>query len=205
LSRLLLVRHGLTDYNTARRFLGQTDIELSESGYRQAEKLRDYLAGEGVDVAYSSDLRRALSTAEVICLDRGLDVVPCPELRECDYGECEGLTFGEIGSRYPEVARRCVNFTLELEFPEGECFTDLFERTSRFLGTLDRHGPGEAVLVVAHDGPLKALVCLLLGIDGGHWWQLQLDTASLSIVETSPRGARLARLNDTSHLVGDGS
>jgi len=204
LSRLLLARHGTTEYNATRRFLGQSDIELSAEGRQQAERLRDYLAGERIDAAYSSDLRRALVTAEVVCEGRGLHIVTCEELRECDYGECDGLTFREIGRRYPEVAERCINFTLDLEFPEGECFRDFFERTGRFLERLEVHAPEETVLIVAHDGPLKALMCLLLGIDGGHWWQLRVDTGSLSIVETYPRGVRLACLNDTSYLKGNG-
>lgn len=205
MSRLLLVRHGVTEFNTERRFMGQSDVELSPEGHQQAEKLRDYLAKEKIDAAYSSDLTRALVTAEVICQGRGLDIVTCPELRECDYGECDGLTFREIGSRYPEVAERCINFTLELEFPGGECFRDFFERTGQFLERLDGHRPEETVLVVAHDGVLKALLCLLLGIDGSHWWQLRVDTGSLSIMETYPRGARLTRLNDVCHLAGGDS
>ncbi len=202
MSRLLLARHGTTEFNTGRRFLGHSDIELSAAGRQQVERLRDHLAGEKIDAAYSSDLRRALVTAEVICQGRNLEIVTCPELRECDYGQCEGLTFREIGSRYPEVAARCIDFTLDLEFPEGECFRDFFDRVGRFRERLDSHRPEETVLVVAHDGPLKALLCLLLGIDGSHWWQFRVDTGSVSTVETSPRGARIARLNDTSHLAG---
>ena len=202
MSRLLLVRHGTTEFNTGRRFVGRSDVELSAAGRQQVVSLRDYLAGERIDAAYSSDLRRALVTAEVICQGRGLEIVTCPELRECDYGECEGLTFSEIGSRYPDVAARCIDFTLDLEFPEGECFRDLFERVGRFQERLSRHRPDETVLVVAHDGSLKALLCLLLGIDGSHWWQFRMDTASVSTVEASPRGARLARLNDNGQLAG---
>ena len=203
MSRLLLVRHGTTEFNTTRRFLGQSDIELSDDGYWQAERLREYLAAEKIDAAYSSDLKRAMVTAEVICREHKVDIMACSELRECDYGECDGLTFREIGTQYPEVAKRCINFTLELEFPGGEGFRDFFERTGQFIERIKNHQPDESVLVVAHDGVLKALICLLLGIDGNHWWQLRLDTASLSIIELSPRGARLARLNDTSHLVAD--
>jgi len=203
LSRLLLVRHGTTEFNSTRRFLGQSDIELSADGCWQAERLRDYLIKEKIDAVYSSDLKRAMVTAQTICQERNVDITACPELRECNYGECDGLTFTEIGAQYPEVAKRCINFSLELAFPGGEEFQDFFERISQFISRLENHRPDETILVVAHDGVLKALLCLLLGIDGRHWWQLRLDTASLSIVELSPRGARLARLNDTSHLVTD--
>jgi broad specificity phosphatase PhoE len=203
LARLLLVRHGSTEFNTGRRFMGYSDIDLNTDGYTQAEKLRDYLADEKIDAVYSSDLKRTLVTAQIISSDRNLDIVTCPELREVNYGTCEGLTFQEIGSRYPDVAEKCINFTVKLEFPEGETFEDFIGRTCQFLARLDNHEPSETILVVSHNGPLKVLVCSLLDIDMGHWWQIRIDIASLSIVDISPRGAMLSRLNDTSHLIGN--
>ena len=200
MTRLLLVRHGVTEFNTNRRFLGYSDIALSADGYRQIEQLRDRLASERIDAVYSSDLKRAIETAEIISSGRNLDIMPCPELREANYGDCEGLTFSEIGSRYPEVAEKCVNFTLELEFPSGESFREFIKRTSKFLDRLAKHAPTETLLIASHNGPLKVLVCRLLGIDMEHWWQIRIDTASLSIMDISPRGAVLSRLNDTSHL-----
>jgi len=194
------VRHGLTEFNSARRFMGYSDIGLSEAGCWQAERLRDYLARETIDAAYSSDLKRAVATAETICEGRKVDIVACPELRELNYGSCEGLTFGEIGSRYPRVAEMCVNFTRELEFPDGEHFEGFQERACGFLERLDKHGPSETILVVSHSGPLKVLLCRLLGIDTVHWLKLGVDTGSVSVVQISPRGAILSHLNDTSHL-----
>jgi len=204
LAKLLLVRHGLTEFNEDRRFMGHSDIELSAAGRRQAERLRDYLADEKIDAVYSSDLKRAVEMAEVICEGRGLDIITCPELRECNYGTCEGLTFGEINDNYPDVAEKCINFTLELEFPEGECFTDFFERTSRFIERLEEYGPSETVLISSHDGPLKILLCRLLEIGDDHWRKFRLNNGSLSIMMTSPRGVVLSRLNDVSFLRGLG-
>ena len=202
MARLLLVRHGLTEFNEDRRFMGYSDIELSIAGRRQAAKLRDYLADEKIDAVYSSDLKRTVEMAEIILDGRGLDIITCPELRECDYGSCEGMTFGEINSRYPDVAEMCINFTLDLAFPEGECFTDFFERTSSFIERLEDYERSETVLVSSHNGPLKILLCRLLGIADDHWWQLRVDNASLSVMMTSPRGAVLNRLNDVSFLSG---
>ena len=194
------MRHGTTEFNSTRRFLGHSDIELDADGYQQVERLRDRLADEKIDAVYSSDLRRALATAEVISTGREVDIVPCPELREVNYGDCEGLTFGEIGNSYPDVAEKCVNFTLELAFPEGESFEEFIERTIKFLDRLKEHAPSERILVTSHNGPLKVLVCRLLGIGMEHWWQVRIDIASLSIVDTTPRGAIISLLNDTSHL-----
>jgi alpha-ribazole phosphatase len=200
LARLLLVRHGITEFNSTRRFAGYSDIEMSTTGIRQVEKLRDRLANEKIDVVYSSDLKRAMLTAEIICTGRKLDILPCPELREVNYGEVEGLTYPEIRQHYPEVAELVANFNLRLKFPEGESFEEFIERVCRFADRLKRHAPSETVLVVSHSGPLRTLVCALMGIAHTCWWQLRFDNASLSIVDTYPRGAILTLLNDTSHL-----
>jgi len=174
---------------------------MSAAGYEQVERLCDRLANEKIDIIYSSDLRRALVTAEVISSRHEVDIVTCPELREVSYGDCEGLTFQEISDSYPEVAESIANFDLiKLRFPGGESFEDFIERTSKFLDKLNQHAPSETMLIVAHSGPLRVLVCRLLGIDMVHWRQFRIDTASLSIMETHPRGAILSLLNDTSHL-----
>jgi len=202
LSRLLLVRHGITESNSARKFAGYSDVELSAAGHRQVERLRDRLVDDKIDAVYSSDLRRALVTAEVISSGHKVDIVTCPELREVNYGNVEGLTFEEISRLYPEVAESLTNFSLRLRFPGGEDFEGFIERASKFLDKLKRHTPSQTMLIVSHGGPLRVLVCCLLGIDLGHWRQIRFDNASLSIVETSPRGAIISLLNDTSHLRG---
>jgi len=204
LSRLLLVRHGITEFNSARKFVGHSDVELSAVGYRQVERLHDRLVDDKIDAVYSSDLRRALVTAEVISSGHKVDIVTCPELREVDYGNIEGLTFEEISRLYPEVAESLTNVSLQLNFPGGEGFEGFIERTSKFLDKLKRHTPSQTILIASHGGPLRVLVCCLLGIDLGHWWQIRFNNASLSIVETSPRGAMISLLNDTSHLRGVG-
>lgn len=202
MTRLLLVRHGDTEFNNSRRFMGYSDIELGPDGHKQVERLRDYLAGDAIEAAYASDLRRTTTTAEILAAGRGLQVVPCPELREQHYGVCEGLTFGEIGHDYPEVAKQCVDFTPELEFPEGEKFTSFAIRVIRFLTRVADGKHAGPVLVVSHNGPIKVLICHLLGISMEHWWQIRVDTASISIMDVTPRGAVLTRLNDVSHLKG---
>lgn len=204
MTRLLLVRHGITEFNSTRRFAGYSDIELSDGGYKQVERLRDRLADEHIDAVYSSDLQRARVTADIISSRHGVDIIPCPELREVNYGDAEGLTFDEISCRYPEVADLITNFSLKLKFPKGESFEGFITRVCTFLDRLNEHDPEQIVLVVSHSGPLKVLVCHLLGISQTCWWQLRFDNASLSIIGTYPRGAILSLLNDTSHLRTDG-
>jgi len=199
LSRLLLVRHGRTKLHQADRFWGSTDVTLSDIGIRQAEQLRERLAREKITAVYTSTLSRARSTAEIINSRRKTKITACKELNECNFGYIEGLTFGEIQRLHPELAEELLSWKT-VSFPGGESLEDLDKRVRSFLDRLDKHKEKETVLVVAHGGPLRLIICHLLGLGLEHWPQLRVELASLSIVETYPQGAILTLLNETSHL-----
>ena len=201
MSRLLLVRHGETELNSAERYWGHSDVKLSPLGLRQAERLRDRLAIERIDAVYSSDLQRAWATAKTITSRHQLDVITCAELREINFGKIEGLNFEEISQLFPEFAakwkaRRSTN----IEFPGGESLDQLHSRVGNFVSRLKKRKAEETVLVVAHAGVLRSLICQLMGLELRYIYQIRLDLASLSILESYPAGAILTLLNDTSHL-----
>jgi len=200
LSRLLLARHGETELNSSERYWGRTDVTLSAAGLRQAERLRDRLATEKLNAVYSSDLRRASLTADTIASRHKLEVIICPELREIDFGQLEGLTFDQIGRLYPDVTRLWMERSPELKYPSGESIYQLNNRVSDFMRRLEKHANEETILIVAHSGVLRTLACQLLGIELQHRWQIRLDLASLTVIETYPQGAILTLLNDVSHL-----
>ncbi|MFC1992283.1 alpha-ribazole phosphatase [Chloroflexota bacterium] len=198
--RLLLIRHGETKGNSTQRFWGQTDIELSDAGLHQAELIRDHLASENIHTVYSSDLSRALQTAKVIVSRHELSVIACRELREIDFGSVEGLTYGEISRKYPDLVKSWFNSSLSFRFPDGESISDLNSRVRQFLHRLEEHAKEETIVVTAHSGVLRMLICNLLGIELWHWRQIRLDLASLSIVETYSEAVILSALNHISHL-----
>ena len=200
LSRLLLVRHGETELNSALRYCGRTDVALSDIGLIQAERLRERLNPEKIDVIYSSDLKRALVTAQIIVFEHNLKVTACPELSEIDFGQLEGLTFDEINRLYPEVARMWMKQAPDLVYPGGESLAELDKRVHQFRSRLEGHSEEEAILIVAHSGVLRTLLCQILGMEPRHRWQIRLDLASLTVIETYPESAILTLLNDISHL-----
>jgi len=200
LSRLLLVRHGNTKLNNAKRFWGQTDVELSTDGIRQAEKLRERLSAEKIDAAYSSTLSRTQLTAEIIASIHKLGVTALTELMEINFGFIEGLTFEEVSHLHPEIADVMSKWAIKPKFPGGESLDNLDKRVQKFLKRLQKHKPEETILIVAHAGTLRLMICNLMGIGPEHWRHIQLDLASLSILETYPQGAVLSLLNDVSHL-----
>jgi len=200
LSKLLLVRHGDTQAGSSLRYWGQSDVELSAIGLRQAENLRNRLATQKIDAIYTSNLMRASVTAKTIASKHQLDIIACDELNEVNFGKIEGLTFDEVSQLYPEVAQTWLSRSLNLSFPDGENFDKFNNRVSKFLSRLDKHTPEEVILIVAHAGPLRLLLCHILGLEICHWRQFRLDFASLTILETYSEGAIVNLLNDVSHL-----
>ncbi|MFC1953921.1 histidine phosphatase family protein [Chloroflexota bacterium] len=200
MSKILLVRHGVTEYNSLYKFCGYSDIDLNAHGFKQVEKLRNRLANEKIDAVYSSDLKRAVSTAKIVSSEHNVELATYPELREISYGHLEGLTFEEIKNKYPEVAESITNFNLSLSFPGGESFTEFIARTLRFMEKLNEHTEEQTILIASHGGPLTTLVCELLGISQSHWRAFHIDNASLSIIHTYPNRGLLTLFNDTSHL-----
>jgi broad specificity phosphatase PhoE len=153
-TEFLLVRHGETDWNREQRFQGHADQPLNELGREQARALADELAGEQVDAVYSSDLRRAHETAEIVAERLGVPVVTDPALREIDVGEWQGLTWPEIEARYPEGVRDW--HEKGYGWTEGETYEQLGERVVGRLRELAAAHPDQTLVVVAHGGTVRA-------------------------------------------------
>ena len=200
MAKLILVRHGDTALNSRERYWGASDIKLSEDGVRQAEQLRSRLADEKIDIIYSSKLQRASHTAKIIASEHWLEVIACSELRETNFGDVEGLTFDEINRRFPDLSELWTSWSLQLKFPNGEGVRDLNVRVSMFLDRLQKHAVNETILVVAHAGPLRLLVCRLLGMELQNSRKIRIGLASISVIENFPRAVVLSLLNDHSHL-----
>ena len=200
MARLLLVRHGDVESDTPGRYWGHSDIPLSAEGIRQAGKIRERLATEKIVAIYSSDLRRALNTATIIAIPHQVPVVPCPELREINFGHFEGMTFEEIKRWRPEAEGLWWGTDPNVGFPDGESLWALAQRIDCFVERLSNHDLTDTVLVVAHGGSLRMLVCRMIGLDLSHWWQLRIDHASLSVLDSYPGGAVISLLNEVCHL-----
>ena len=153
-TRLVLARHGETDWNRVGRWQGHADPPLNETGRRQAAGLADRLAGNGIVAVYSSDLARARETARAVAHRLGLGVVEDPALREIDVGSWSGLTRAHVAERFPEGYARW----LEGEIGhDGETREQLAERVVGAATTIGGRHAGETVLVVTHGGVIRAL------------------------------------------------
>mgnify|MGYP000064714234 CR=1 FL=1 len=147
---IILARHGETDWNRERRIQGHADQPLNETGRSQAVALARLLEGERLDAVYASDLSRAGETARLATEGRGLPVIPLAGLRERHFGSWEGLTDDEARRRFP--AQRLG------ERGDGEALDAMSSRVISCLLSIAAGHPGGTVLVVAHGGPLHAVL-----------------------------------------------
>ena len=206
MTRILLARHGETEWNAVRRVQGWTDIPLSDTGHAQAEALAQRLSRIPLAAVYSSDLSRAAQTAAPAAARQGLTVQTVPELREKGFGDWEGLTQADLERDYPDLWHRYhVARDLDALVPGGETWPQVQARLSASLHRiLAAHpGPDEAVLLVGHGGSGRMVILEALQAPLPTLLRLHLDNASLSRLDFRSAGdSRVLFLNDTSHLEG---
>ena len=198
--RLLLARHGLTDWNATHRFQGQTNIPLNEIGIQQAQALSNRIAGESIDHIYASDLDRARQTAASISAHHHCPLDFDPALRELHFGEWEGFTYQQIQERDPNSLKSWNLDLYENGPPGGESLNELADRISLFMEEILREHSSETVMLVAHGGTLTVLLCLVMDLSPQRYWQFHLSPASLSEIRFYSAGAIINLINDTSHL-----
>ncbi len=164
---LTCVRHGQTAWNAEGRFQGHTDVPLDAIGREQAAVAGRRLSSVRFDIAVASDLVRAAETARIILEGRELALDLDPRWREMSFGAWEGLTWAQIEERYPQPADAPTFTPRTAMAPGGESFDDLCERISTaFEAIRERASADASVLIVAHAGPLHALL-RVLGLAGG--------------------------------------
>ena len=192
---LLLVRHGVTQHNTDRVFMGHGPVPLSDAGREQISRLADRLRAEPPDRIVASDVARARESAQIISERIGLPFETKEGLREVDVGQALGMSYDDAAQRWPGV------FAPEGEqrFPGGESFVETADRALRYLREDVIEGSGR-VLVVTHGGVVRGLASRLLGLPLAAVFGFVIDNASLSVFRVGGTGAQLVTWNDTSHL-----
>ncbi|WP_153506311.1 histidine phosphatase family protein [Cumulibacter manganitolerans] len=165
--RLLLWRHGRTEWNASGRFQGQYDTMLDATGIAQAREAAPYLAAEAPTAIYASDLSRALTTAQALADLVGLPVHADPRLRETSLGDWEGLDRAGVQQRFPTQFADWTSGR-RANPGNGETALDVAARANELVAEIEHAGSGTVVLA-AHGGSLKALTASLIGIPPQLW------------------------------------
>ncbi len=200
MSRIILVRHGQTEWNRQERFRGWVDIDLDETGLRQAEAVAARVARWEVAAIYSSPLRRAVATAQIIANRLSLPVVPLEGINDMNFGIWQGLSIGEVKENYPELFDLWRYNPQRLEIPQGESLEDVRKRVVATIDELTARHESATVALVTHRVVCKVLLCHLLGLDNSHFWQIAQDATAINLFEITEGKATVTLLNDTCHL-----
>ena len=200
MTKVIFVRHGETLWNHSKRYQGQSDIPLNEKGIQQAKKVAQRLAGQTISAVYSSDLIRAVQTAEAIANEHSLQVVPLPEFREVNFGLWEGLTYEEIMAEWPEALSAIYAKPGSVCIPEGESFYDVQKRTAIGLSKCIANHHEETIVIVSHGGTMRILLCDALGLAIEKMWSLQQDSTAINRIDYFTDSKVVSLVNCTCHL-----
>jgi broad specificity phosphatase PhoE len=190
---ILLARHGETDWNREGRFQGHADPPLNETGRAQAAELAAELEGVELAAVYSSPLRRAIETAEVVAAEHGLEPLAVDALREVDVGSWQGLTRVEIEARFPEQFARWLDYDQGWE--DGESYEGMGRRAVAVLLELAAAHEGERILAVTHGGPIRAAFAFADGTSHAEARRLGPRISNVFLAEFAVEGGALRRLD----------
>jgi broad specificity phosphatase PhoE len=206
MTRIVLVRHGETEWNRVERFRGRADVPLNETGLLQAEATARRIESHAPAAAvYSSPLARAVRTAQAIAERQSLRVQIHQGLIDILYGEWQGLSAEEVKQRWPEQLAAWYQAPHMVRIPGGESLDELRARCGATVKEIAARHSGSAVVLVAHTVVNRIILLFVLGLDNGRFWHLRQDTCAMNEIEVDGEEFTLVSMNDTCHLRSSGA
>jgi phosphoserine phosphatase len=202
MTRIILVRHGQTAWNSEERFRGHADIPLDETGFAQAEAVSKRLAMQWkLDVIYAGPLSRTIQTAEPTARLFNLPVQVEPGLIDLDCGEWQSLTPKEASKRWPSEFNAYLHAPLAFGFPGGESLEGARQRAIRRVTELAHAHSGQTIMLVSHTALNRLILLSVLGMESSGFWKIRQDTCAINCFDLEDGTFTLSLLNETSHLI----
>ncbi|MFH0971339.1 MAG: histidine phosphatase family protein [Candidatus Micrarchaeota archaeon] len=204
MTRLLLIRHGLTPMNIDNRIQGSIETTLTKHGLKQARDLARRLKDEKIDAIYSSTMQRAIMTAnEVLKYHPRLKLKTFEGLMERDFGEFEGLHYGHAKKREPRLLAN-VNFTdFDYVPKDGESWEHVRKRSMTVINHLLRIHKDDTIAVIAHGGTNRVIIATLIGLPLNSIPVFKQHNACVNVIDINGKKVRLVLLNDTDHTISN--
>lgn len=196
MTRLILIRHGITNWNKERRYCGRKDIGLSDEGRAQVKLLSGRLNAVGFDKVYCSDQKRALQTARILFKHR--KIILYHGLREINFGVLEGLRHDEIMEKYASTYSEWLKDCFKNRIPKAEPMDIFKKRVEGVLRKILRSGHGKTIAIICHGGVIGIFVSSIL--KKRSFWSCIPSPASITIIEHGKEKIKLKKLNDIAHL-----
>lgn len=200
MTKLILIRHGQTEWNLAGRYQGQSNVALSPDGIQQAQQLARNFPIDRLDAVYTSDLKRAAVTAAQLAERFQCPLHPETALREMDFGDWEGLTYEQIAARWPEEVQNFFGHPEKLQAPHGETFARLQQRAMKEINEIVARETGKTIAVVAHGAINRTILTAVLHMSLHDLWTLRQDNTAVNILRFEDGYTMLELMNSTAHL-----
>jgi len=178
--RLYIIRHGQTAWNREEVFRGTRDIPLNEVGLEEAAALADTLRETRFDALYTSPLSRARQTADAVAKYQGLLPEIEPLLTDLNFGAWQGKAHEEVKRKYPELYQTWITMPEQARFPDGESLQIVLNHADALLTKLQAACRGQTIGLFTHRVVCKVLICRLLGLELGSFWQIEQSTTCLN-------------------------
>jgi len=198
--KVILIRHGETDWNKEQIFRGRIDVALNEVGLAQARSVQATLKDVQISAIYSSPLSRALETARVVGEGRNCEVKIEEGFIDINFGRWQGISHQKVKEEYKELYEMWLNKPQMVTFPEGESLEEVQRRSMKALEKVIKKHPEETLAIISHRVLNKVLLCSILGLELSHFWYIKQDTCALNRFEYKDDKYYLTLLNDTCHL-----
>jgi probable phosphoglycerate mutase len=208
--RLLLIRHGETQWNRESRFQGIRDIPLNDNGREQGRKAGEFLKDVEIDFAVTSPMLRPKETAEIILQHHPeVELTTNSQLQEICHGLWEGKLETEIEADFPGLLAQWQKAPETVQMPEGENLQQVWDRAvaawEEIVATYANSDSPQTGIVVAHDAINKVILCYLLGLKPDNFWNIKQGNGAVSVIDY-PKGLKeqpvLQAINLTTHLSG---
>ena len=193
---IYLLRHGEIEGAGEKRYIGISDVPLSERGVAQAQALRAFFEGLKIDMCYCSDLKRTVQTAGIIMGGRSDEIIRLSEIREVNMGLWEGRSFNEIKRSFPDEFERRIHEIETFKPNGGESFSQCQKRAVNSFDVIIR-GKGKNILVAAHAGVNRLIIAHLLEIPMGNIFSFRQDYACINNIKAGGKSCTVNYLNRT--------
>ncbi len=195
---LHLIRHGQTDWNVERRVMGDLGIDINDLGVNQIQESSKYLISTGLDHIYSSPLKRAVSSAKILCRELGANLTIDPRLSELKFGHWQGMNISELmeDSTYHQWRAHPAKFTL----PGGETLGDVRKRCMEAVDEILSQETGTHLAIVSHSDVIRVILANFMGLPLDMIFKITIDNASISSIRIAGDTSCVLTINSTNQL-----
>jgi alpha-ribazole phosphatase len=198
---LTLIRHAETEWNRKQKYQGHQDISLNSKGKKQAQKLSKYLSNKKIDMIYSSDLKRAYTTAQIINNFHKLKIRKKQGLKELSFGQWEGMTYDEIEKKAPDLLKQWIRNPIKTKPPGGEDLNSFHQRVINTFKEILKQNNDENILVFTHGGVIKVYLCFILNLDLKDYWKFEISSTGRTVINFYGDNCIIKSVNIVEHLI----